>query len=173
MARVAYDPIKMIQKTHPFRNSRKQWYIPKTIQKSLFKRPTQSIILERELVRYEMSGYCTFSASHNAVSSRFQDNDDIKNDKKKEQKIQQATIKKVKKHEWYPIKRTKRSQQDILYYYLLLSTIHTYLIFVNRGAPPCKSTPKIAKIGRHRPKFCVFCAKKRALTIAIVHDICF
>ena len=83
---------------------------------------------------------------------------------KKEQKIQQATIKKLKKQEWYPIKRTKRSQQDILYYYLLLSTIHTYLIFVNRGALPCKSTPKIAKIGRHRPKFCVFCAKKRALT---------
>ena len=51
------------------------------IQKSLFKRPTLSIILERELVSYEMSGRCTFSASHNAVSSRFQDNDDNKNDK--------------------------------------------------------------------------------------------
>ena len=28
-----------------------------------------------------MSGRCTYSASHNAVSSRFQDNDDNKNDK--------------------------------------------------------------------------------------------
>ena len=29
-----------------------------------------------------MSGRCTFSASHNPLSSRFQDNDDNKNDKK-------------------------------------------------------------------------------------------
>ena len=50
------------------------------MKRSLLKKPTLSVILERELVRYEMSGRCTFSASHNAVSSRFQDND--KNDKK-------------------------------------------------------------------------------------------
>ena len=59
------------------------------MKRSLLKKPTLSVILERELVRYEMSGRCTFSASHNAVSSRFQDND--KNDKKI---IQQDIIKK-------------------------------------------------------------------------------
>ena len=88
------------------------------IQKSLFKRPTLSIILERELVSYEMSGRCTFSASHNAVSSRFQDNDDIKNDKKRTKNTINY-YKKIKKTRMIPHKKNKKITVG---YPLLLST---------------------------------------------------
>ena len=91
------------------------------------KKPTLSVILERELVRYEMSGRCTFSASHNAVSSCFQDNDDNKNGKKEQKKYNRILYEKKtrmilhKKEQ----KHYNRISCTIIYFYLLYT--HTYL----------------------------------------------